>query len=130
SSLRRTPLISFSHTPDHRDLHSFPTRRSSDLNQALRHQSPFIREISLHPQPSCPWFASAARASGRSTENTEDHGGPWQSRAGELGRRTAAAPGPDAFSSPSSRSPSAPLRDPSEPPNTVSWRALTEEEGQ
>src|SRR5690606_42049632 len=57
-------LVSFQHPGDHRDLHSFPTRRSSDL-------TPSRSAISCHDQPSERAFSTCS-ASRRSASTRSD----------------------------------------------------------
>src|SRR5439155_26089659 len=69
---------------DHRDLHSFPTRRSSDL-------TPILSGFTIHPvqralpQPGKPKFSAGAFSSDSAAENfgylrSEEHTSELQSR--------------------------------------------------
>src|SRR5438045_9515134 len=64
----------FSSSRDHRDLHSFPTRRSSDLNGlrpvcAIRSRSPWIQERAPCSRPSTAAISSRPT---RSEEHTSE----------------------------------------------------------
>src|SRR5436190_5486739 len=63
----------FSCYGDHRDLHSFPTRRSSDLNCPAHAGLFYAARIILYPSPLC-------RVS-RPTERSEEHTSELQSHS-------------------------------------------------
>src|SRR5207302_9174251 len=44
-------LLLLSYSPHHTDLHSFPTRRSSDLHELLRVRLPSDRDIAIGEKP-------------------------------------------------------------------------------
>src|SRR5699024_12424466 len=48
-TIQHTPFFLKS-TVDHRDLHSFPTRRSSDLNKSMKPPGLLLRDLMLHKQ--------------------------------------------------------------------------------
>src|SRR5206468_7479178 len=66
-------------TRDHRHLHSFPTRRSSDLNRFGR------------SRPSC-YGREAARRCSAATPRRPSRGSPWLSSASRVGRCSTPRP--------------------------------------
>src|SRR5207253_10526518 len=76
-----TPTLSFSNFffygyADHRDLHSFPTRRSSDLSAGCRAA---MRHPARRRSSSCSTRTTAARH-GRRRRRSEEHTSELQSR--------------------------------------------------
>src|SRR5438874_1612060 len=65
----------FSCCADHRDLHSFPTRRSSDLSIPQPPSRP--RKL---PRQSLQWMTSTGKVSTNSTARSEEHTSELQSR--------------------------------------------------
>src|SRR5690625_6382490 len=65
--------------PDHRDLHSFPTRRSSDLLQSCPPVSPTTcNPVLLSPPP--PATLSSHRPARKGRVRSEEHTSELQSR--------------------------------------------------
>src|SRR5436305_14661736 len=80
-------IFFFTYPGDHRDLHSFPTRRSSDLNSTMRTCRNGMRSeerggrCSLSPSTPGQGSASHAKPSpGRSPSRSEEHTSELQSR--------------------------------------------------
>src|SRR5438445_7730193 len=71
-------VILFKGDADHRDLHSFPTRRSSDLSSRLRAASIAIWIFSL--TRFCPMYSSSRRGRTLTSMRSEEHTSELQSR--------------------------------------------------
>src|SRR5262245_66068150 len=67
-------LFFFVYYGDHRDLHSFPTRRSSDLTVSIPR-----RRSSICSRPMAAWSRRRTRASGTRPTRSEEHTSELQS---------------------------------------------------
>src|SRR5207253_7866448 len=78
--------FSLSRPPAHRPLHSFPTRRSSDLAGPLHGHAPGVLLVGLHPgrprrlRRAARWRESPTRRLGLPPDRSEEHTSELQSR--------------------------------------------------
>src|SRR5438132_10231155 len=79
-------IFSFYRSADHRDLHSFPTRRSSDLDASLVHTDvPGKRDVEPHPAARVYLFAGTQHTPGSlpppDADRSEEHTSELQSHS-------------------------------------------------